>query len=57
MDSLRNELNAEIKAVATAQGAKIDSVLVKVDQIDKKLDIDRRMTIIEVRMKELEKRS
>jgi len=46
IDSLRNELRAEIRAV--------DS---KVDQLDKKLDIDRRMLIMEAKMKELEKRS
>jgi DNA-binding FrmR family transcriptional regulator len=57
VDSLRNELKAEISMVATAQGAKIDSVLLKVDQIDQKLDIDRRMTIMEAKMKELEKRN
>jgi DNA-binding FrmR family transcriptional regulator len=57
VDSLRNELKAEIRMVATAQDAKIDNVLLKVDQIDKKLDIDRRMTVMEAKMKELEKRS
>jgi hypothetical protein len=46
IESMRNELRAEIKAVDT-----------KVGEIDKKLDIDRRMLIMEAKMKELEKRS
>ena len=40
------EMRAEIKAIDA-----------KVEHIDKKLDIDRRMTIMEAKMKELEKRS
>ena len=51
IDSLRNELRSEIKAVDSKLEAKVDSVLSKVDQIDKKLDIDRRMTIMEAKMK------
>lgn len=46
IESLRHELRAEIKSVDT-----------KVGEIDKKLDIDRRMLVMETRMKELEKRS
>ena len=57
MDSLRNELKAEIRSVATAQGAKIDNVLLKVEEIHKELDMDRRMTIVEAKLKEFEKRS
>ena len=57
VDSLRNELKAEIRSVATAQGAKIDNVLLKVEEIHKELDMDRRMTIVEAKLKEFEKRS
>jgi hypothetical protein len=57
VDSLRNELKAEIRSVATAQGAKIDNVLLKVEQLHKELDMDRRMTIVEAKLKEFEKRS
>jgi hypothetical protein len=56
IDSLRNELRSEIKAVDSKLEAKVDSVLSKVDQIDKKLDIDRRMTIMEAKMKEIERK-
>ena len=46
IDSFKSEMRAELKAVNA-----------KVEQIDKKLDIDRRMLIMEAKMKELEKRS
>ena len=46
IDSLRHELRAEIKAVDT-----------KVGEIDKKLEIDMRMLIMEAKMKELEKKN
>jgi hypothetical protein len=44
--SVRNELHSELKVIET-----------KLDQMDSKLDIDRRMTVMEARMKELEKQS
>jgi hypothetical protein len=46
VDSFKNEIRAELKAVNA-----------KVDQIDKKLDIDRRMLVMEAELKELKKRS
>jgi septal ring factor EnvC (AmiA/AmiB activator) len=55
--SFRGEFRAELKAMNSKLEAKIDSVLSKVDHIDQQLDIDRRVTIIEAKMKELEKRS
>ena len=45
MDSLKTELRAEIKVVDT-----------KVDALDKKLDTDRRMMILEAKVKELERK-
>ena len=45
IDSMRNELRSEIKSV--------DS---KVDQIDKKRHNDRRMTIMEAKMKGMERK-
>ena len=45
-ESFRSEFRAELKTVHA-----------KLDHIDSKLDIDRRMTIIEAKMKEFEKGS
>jgi hypothetical protein len=45
MDSIKNELRSEIKVVDT-----------KVEQLDKKLDTDRRMAILETKVKELERK-
>jgi hypothetical protein len=45
-ESFRSEFRAELKTVQT-----------KLDHIDNKLDIDRRMMLIETKMKDLEKRS
>jgi hypothetical protein len=45
-ESFRSEFRAELKTVHA-----------KLDHIDSKLDIDRRMTIIETKMKEFEKES
>jgi peptidoglycan hydrolase CwlO-like protein len=52
-ESFRSEFRAELRAV----DAKIDGVNLKVDQIDKKLDIDRRMLILEAELKELKKKA
>ena len=46
VDSFKNEMRAELKAVNA-----------KVDQIDQKLDIDRRMLIMEAELKELKKKA
>jgi vacuolar-type H+-ATPase subunit I/STV1 len=46
VDSFRNEMRAELKVVN-----------VKVDQIDQKLDIDKRMLIMEAELKELKKKA
>jgi|SRR5580692_6929013 vacuolar-type H+-ATPase subunit I/STV1 len=45
-ESFRSEFRAELKVMNS-----------KLDHIDQKLDIDRRMSIIEAKMKEFEKRS
>jgi hypothetical protein len=45
-ESFRSEFRAELKTMQT-----------KLDHIDSKLDIDRRMMLIEAKMKDLEKRS
>jgi hypothetical protein len=45
-ESFRSEFRAELKTVQT-----------KLDHIDNKVDIDRRMMLIETKMKDLEKRS
>jgi vacuolar-type H+-ATPase subunit I/STV1 len=45
-ESFRSEFRAELKVMNS-----------KLDHIDQKLDIDRRVAIIEAKMKELEKRS
>ena len=45
-ESFRSEFRAELKTMSS-----------KLDHIDQKLDIDRRVTIIEAKMKELENRS
>jgi tetrahydromethanopterin S-methyltransferase subunit G len=44
IDSFKSEMRAELRAVNA-----------KVDQIDKKLDIDRRMLVVEAELKELKK--
>jgi Skp family chaperone for outer membrane proteins len=46
VDSLRTEFRSELKVMQT-----------KLDSPDKKLDIDRRMTVVEAKLKDLEKRS
>jgi tetrahydromethanopterin S-methyltransferase subunit G len=46
IDSFKSEMRAELKAVNA-----------KVDQIDEKLDVDRRMTIMEAELKELKKKA
>jgi hypothetical protein len=56
INSLRSEPKAEIRAAATSQDAKIVALHVKVDQLHKDLDMDRRMTIMEAKLRELEKR-
>jgi vacuolar-type H+-ATPase subunit I/STV1 len=45
-ESFRSEFRAELNAVQT-----------KLEAIDQKLDIDRRVTIVEAKLKDLEKRS
>ncbi|MDA4132211.1 MAG: hypothetical protein OK454_03685 [Thaumarchaeota archaeon] len=45
LDSIKSELRSEIKIVDT-----------KVDLLDKKLDTDRRMAILEAKVKELERK-
>ncbi len=45
-ESFRSEFRAELKTMHT-----------KLDHIDSKLDIDRRMTIMEAKLRDLEKRS
>jgi archaellum component FlaC len=57
VNSLRSELKAEIRATSATQDAKINSIQAKVDQIHKDLDIDRRMLIIEAKVRDLEKRT
>jgi septal ring factor EnvC (AmiA/AmiB activator) len=55
-DSLKNEIRAEVKAGFASQDAKVEKLVLKLEEMDKKLDIDRRMTIIEAKVKELEKK-
>jgi hypothetical protein len=45
-ESFRSEFRAELKTMRT-----------KLDHIDSKLDIDRRMTIMEAKLRDLERRS
>jgi Skp family chaperone for outer membrane proteins len=45
-ESFRSEFRAELNAVQT-----------KLEAIDQKLDIDRRMTVLEAKLKDLERRS
>ena len=56
-NSLKAELRSEIKAGFAAQDAKIEKVALKLDEMDRKLDIDRRMTTIEAKIKELERKN
>ena len=53
---LKNEIRAEVKAGFASQDAKIEKLVLKLEGMDKKLDIDRRMTIIEAKVKELERK-
>jgi hypothetical protein len=56
-DSLKNEIRAEVKGGFASQDAKIEKLVLKLEEMDKKLDIDRRMTIIEAKVKELERKN
>jgi hypothetical protein len=55
-DSLKNEIRAEVKAGFAPQDAKIEKLVRKLEEMDKKLDIDARMTIIEAKVKGLERK-
>jgi hypothetical protein len=55
-DSLKNEIRAEVKAGFASQDGKIEKLVLKLEEMDKKLDIDRRMTTIEAKVKELERK-
>jgi hypothetical protein len=44
IDSMKGELRAEIKVVDT-----------KIEQLDRKLDIDRRITVMEAKMQEFDR--
>lgn len=56
-DSLKNELRAEIKAGFASQDGKIEKIVLKLEEMDRKLDTDRRMTILEAKVKELERKT
>jgi hypothetical protein len=55
-DSLKDEIRAEVKAGFASQDAKIEKLVLRLEGMDKKLDIDRRMTIIEAKVNGLEKK-
>jgi len=55
-DSLKNEIRAEMKAGFATQNAKIERLALKLDEMDRKLDIGGRMTVVEAKVKELERK-
>jgi len=56
-DSLKDELRAEIKAGFASQDGKIEKIVLKLEEMDRRLDTDRRMTILEAKIKELERKA
>jgi predicted RNase H-like nuclease (RuvC/YqgF family) len=57
VSALRSELKSDVRAVETKVSELDKRLSSKLDQVDRKLDIDRRITIMEAKIKDLEKRS
>lgn len=56
IDSNKNELKSEISRVEGVLRTKIETVDSRVEDLDKRLDIVQRLTVIEARQRDFEKR-